>query len=312
MNKLEYKYSKYAIKNLSLYLVIAYALGCFLYMALGDSFILACELNPYLIFHGQVWRLFTWVFIPSNDRSLFSLIFLFFSYRIGKNLENAWGSFKLNLYIFTGLLFVLIGSFVLYGITRIEFADLIAEEGAKFVYTSYPFLPDGRALPEVWFEYCGTYYIIASFWLAFAVTYGESQILIQFIIPVKAKYFGVIYAVGMIYEFIVAALPERIIMAMSFVSFLFLFFCTMGYFNVYRKIQFRRRVKAGQRKYRDAAEDKNIRFVNPERGVITKHKCAICGRTELDDPNLEFRFCSKCNGNYEYCSEHLYTHVHVK
>ena len=43
-------------------------------------------------------------------------------------------------------------------------------------------------------------------------------------------------------------------------------------------------------------------------GRVAKHKCAICGRTELDDPNLEFRFCSKCNGNYEYCQNHLFTH----
>ena len=45
---------------------------------------------------------------------------------------------------------------------------------------------------------------------------------------------------------------------------------------------------------------------------ITKHKCAICGRTERDGDDLEFRFCSKCNGNYEYCNEHLFTHEHVK
>lgn len=48
------------------------------------------------------------------------------------------------------------------------------------------------------------------------------------------------------------------------------------------------------------------------RTVITRHKCAICGRTELDDENLEFRYCSKCEGNYEYCSDHLYTHEHVR
>jgi hypothetical protein len=40
------------------------------------------------------------------------------------------------------------------------------------------------------------------------------------------------------------------------------------------------------------------------------HKCAICGRTEKDDDSLEFRLCSKCNGSYEYCSDHLYTHEH--
>ena len=47
-----------------------------------------------------------------------------------------------------------------------------------------------------------------------------------------------------------------------------------------------------------------------KRGV-PKHRCAVCGRTELDDENLTFRFCSKCAGNYEYCSDHLYTHIHV-
>ena len=41
-----------------------------------------------------------------------------------------------------------------------------------------------------------------------------------------------------------------------------------------------------------------------------RHKCAICGRTENDDPNLSFRYCSKCTGNKEYCQDHLFTHTH--
>ena len=53
----------------------------------------------------------------------------------------------------------------------------------------------------------------------------------------------------------------------------------------------------------------SIRNAQP---VISKHKCAICGRTSEEYPDLEFRFCSKCNGNYEYCSEHLFTHKHVE
>ena len=43
-----------------------------------------------------------------------------------------------------------------------------------------------------------------------------------------------------------------------------------------------------------------------------RHKCCICGRTELTNPELDFRYCSRCNGNYEYCSDHLFTHTHVK
>lgn len=42
------------------------------------------------------------------------------------------------------------------------------------------------------------------------------------------------------------------------------------------------------------------------------HKCAVCGRTDKDSPGMEFRYCSKCEGNYEYCMDHLYTHKHVK
>ena len=45
---------------------------------------------------------------------------------------------------------------------------------------------------------------------------------------------------------------------------------------------------------------------------MSGHKCAICGRTYADDPTLEFRFCSKCEGSYEYCQHHIFTNEHVK
>ena len=43
-----------------------------------------------------------------------------------------------------------------------------------------------------------------------------------------------------------------------------------------------------------------------------RHKCAICGQTDVSNPSLTFRYCSKCNGNYEYCNEHLFTHKHIE
>ena len=42
------------------------------------------------------------------------------------------------------------------------------------------------------------------------------------------------------------------------------------------------------------------------------HKCAVCGITDADDPDMEFRYCSKCNGYYCYCSEHINNHVHIQ
>ena len=53
---------------------------------------------------------------------------------------------------------------------------------------------------------------------------------------------------------------------------------------------------------------RNVNNITP----MYRHRCAICGRTEISDPDLEFRFCSKCEGNYEYCSDHLYTHQHIQ
>ena len=71
----------------------------------------------------------------------------------------------------------------------------------------------------------------------------------------------------------------------------------------------RRRVHLGAKQRKRRAEFKQDIRRNPK---ITKHKCAICGQTEDSNPGLEFRFCSKCNGNYEYCQQHLFTHEHVK
>ena len=42
------------------------------------------------------------------------------------------------------------------------------------------------------------------------------------------------------------------------------------------------------------------------------HTCSICGRTSITNPELMFRYCSKCSGNHEYCQDHLFTHEHVK
>ena len=73
--------------------------------------------------------------------------------------------------------------------------------------------------------------------------------------------------------------------------------------EIHRRNQFKRAM----------GESKTVPFPGGSKsGEVTKHKCAVCGRTEKDDPNLEFRFCSKCNGNYEYCQDHLYTHIHKK
>ena len=69
-------------------------------------------------------------------------------------------------------------------------------------------------------------------------------------------------------------------------------------------IRDRRSTSRGAMNFKRAAEAKK-----QQTGYL--HKCAVCGRTDTDYPNLEFRYCSKCVGNYCYCMDHINNHVHI-
>lgn len=136
-----------------------------------------------------------------------------------------------------------------------------------------------------------------SIFLAFAMTYPEMNFYIYFVLPIKAKYLALVYLVMEIYSFITGGLELRITIGLSLLNFLIFFLLTRDWKRfspqeVARKRKFKEGIKIRPRSFR--------------------HKCAVCGRTEMDDENLEFRFCSKCKGNLEYCSDHLYTHIHVE
>ena len=284
MSPFERKFGKYAIKNLSFVLVICYAVG-YLIQMMAPSVLFYLTLNPYAILHGQVWRLFTWILIPpSNQNIFFTLIMLYFYCSIGTSLERTWGTYKYNVYIFGGMLFTILGSFLLMGYHYLFHADSIAAVGAEYFFT----------ITSIYFS---TYYINMSIFLGFAATFPDAQVLLMFIIPVKVKWLGVVYAVMLVFEFIQMGVDGRFAIAASLLNFIIFFLTSrnMMHLNpkqIHRRQEFKREVKKSS--------------------GITKHKCAICGRTEVDSPNMQFRFCSKCDGNYEYCEEHLYTHTHVK
>ena len=125
------------------------------------------------------------------------------------------------------------------------------------------------------------------------------MLLLMFVIPIKVKWMGVVYGVMMLWYFLTWGTFARFAIAASLLNFLVFFLGTKSWMHLSpkqmkRRAQFKQQVKQ-----------------NPNPG-ITRHKCAICGRTEQDDPSLEFRFCSKCNGNYEFCQYHLFTHEHFK
>ena len=275
MSKFEKRFGKYAISNLSLILILCYVVGYFIELVNAD-FLLYLTLNPYAILHGQIWRIFTWIIIPPSSLDPFTIIMLLFYYNIGTSLERTWGTYRYNVYLLSGMLFTVLGSFVW---LAIEY----------FV---------GGPVMNLSYIYFSTYYINMSIFLAFAATFPEVQVLLMFIIPVKVKWLGILYGLVLVYDFLFAgSLVTRIAIASSLLSFVIFFFTSRSHIHMSPK-QMKRRAEFKQDIRRNSR--------------VTKHKCAICGQTEDDDPSLEFRFCSKCTGNYEYCQQHLFTHTHVQ
>lgn len=284
-SKFEKKFGKYAIRNLSLVLIICYACG-YLFQMLYPNLLSYLYLNPYeIIFHGQVWRIFTWLIVPPSSFDFFTLLMLYFYYSLGTTLERTWGTYRYNVYIFSGVLFTILGAFLLFGYTWIFGGD----SGMALWGTYQGYSPLASMF--------STYYVNMSIFLAFAATYPNMQILLFFFIPIRIKIMGIIYGALLIYQFIVGGVAIRFVIGASLMNFVVFFFTSRGRIHmsprqVKRRQEFRKEVKKSTK--------------------ITRHKCAICGRTEETNPELEFRFCSKCDGNYEYCQDHLFTHTHVK
>lgn len=283
MSNFERKFGKYAIRNLSLVLIVCYGIGYLLSIFSAGIFDFL-TLNPYLILRGQIWRLITWILIPPQAGGLLStIIMMMFYYSVGTTLERTWGTYRYNVYIFLGLLFTVLGSFVSMGVGYLFHEDAIMIMGAL------DFFGNGA-------RFFSTYYVNMSIFLAFAATFPEAQVLLMFIIPIKVKWLGIAYGFLLGLSFIRGGFFERIAMVASLVNFIIFF------------VSSRRRIIISPKQMKKRTEFKSQ--VN-RRTEITKHKCAICGRTDESNPELEFRFCSKCDGNYEYCREHLFTHRHV-
>ena len=283
MSNFEKKFGKYAIKNLSLVLILCYVAG-YVMELINGNFLSYLTLNPYAILHGQIWRLFTWIIVPPGSPDFFTIIMLLFYYSIGNSLENTWGTYRYNVYILSGMLFTIIGSFLWMGIQYMMEGGNIEAAYANLLF-SYGSM------------YFSTYYINMSIFLAFAATFPNVQVLLMFLIPVKVKWMGILYGVLLVYDLFRGSFVIRIAIGSSLLNFV-IFFITS-----------RNHIHMSPRQIRRRAEFKHDIKKNSR---ITKHKCVVCGQTDEDDPNLEFRFCSKCNGNYEYCQYHLFTHTHVK
>ncbi len=295
LNKLDRKFGKYAVPNLINYLLIGYGIGYVLQLFNPNIYHLL-ELSPEYVMQGQVWRLFTWILTTPQNFSFFTIFMFLFYYWIGHTLENHWGTFRYNMYILSGYLIMTVGAMAIYWITLLA-------SGGKF----------GVSLSM------STYYVNMASFLAFATLFPNVQVYFMMILPVKIKWLAIVdgiylgytclYSVSFYFQYAgnytgLAKLQhanlcfsQSAAIVLSVLNFLIFFLATRN-MKKYSPKEMKRR-HTYQKQTRQAQS-------------IAKHKCAICGRTNETNPELSFRFCSKCEGTYEYCQDHIFTHEHVR
>lgn len=233
--------------------------------------------NLNALLHGEVWRLVTFVFVPAYSSPFALLISLYFYYWIGSTLERQWGTAKYNLYYISGALLTVLG---------VVLASLI---------TGNPYLTAA-----------GTGYVNLSMFFAFAFLFPDTTVLLFFILPVKMKWLA--YLDGALFAFdIIKAIGAHnwagvVLPIVALLNFAVFIWPEVHYLKERAKYQnSRKTVQFRQAQQQQAKQAQQQGY---------RHKCAVCGRTDTDYPDLQFRYCSKCVGYHCFCQDHIFNHVH--
>ena len=233
--------------------------------------------NLNALLHGEVWRLVTFVFVPAYSSPFALLISLYFYYWIGSTLERQWGTAKFNLYYISGALLTVLG---------VVLASLI---------TGNPYLTAA-----------GTGYVNLSMFFAFAFLFPDTTVLLFFILPVKMKWLA--YLDGALFAFdIIKAIGAHnwagvVLPIVALLNFAVFIWPEVHYLKERAKYQnSRKTVQFRQAQQQQAKQAQQQGY---------RHKCAVCGRTDTDYPDLQFRYCSKCVGYHCFCQDHIFNHVH--
>lgn len=264
--------------------------------------------NAEAIMHGQIWRLFSYIFTFASGPSflLSNILGAFFSimfyYWIGSVLEGVWGTFRFNIFYLCGILLSDLYAMLLYWIFD-----------ASLMITSH--------------------YINLSMFLAVATLVPEQRVYFMLIIPVKMKWLAwidiAVTLYGIIQKFVTLVQLLRIADIGAFYTvgsvliILFPLVALLNYLlffgrNVKELLPRLRRSPHRRKQTRAKVSEpqpnpdwaKNYRSSTGQRPY--RHKCTVCGRTDAECPDLEFRYCSKCKGYFCYCIDHINNHTHVQ
>ncbi|MCI8594879.1 MAG: hypothetical protein HFF09_06445 [Oscillospiraceae bacterium] len=265
-----------------LYIAIGNVVVFFLDLLSSGYFSALLAFIPAYILQGQVWRIVTFIFIPVNSSPLWFILSLLLYYGLGTTLEQIWGTAKFTLYYLLGILFTLVAAII-----------------AAVANPLYSVLPVANM-----------YYVNMSLFFAYATLNPDAIFRIYFILPLKAKWLAwldaLLFAIDACRYIGMGMWPMALVIVLAFLNYFLFFGSDIG-------VLFGRVKQRGQYKRRTIDfENAKRQQENLHRSQGYTHKCAVCGKTDADDPNEQFRYCSKCNGYYCYCSEHISNHVHIQ
>ena len=314
MGKLRRKFDRFCfnhrskgIPNLMLFVAIGSAVTTMM-AHLGYTYIYEILRFDYIrILKGEVWRLVTYVFTTESN-ILSALITAYCYYFLGRAVESAMGTFKFNLYYFSSILLMDI--------------FLMAVGGETIDIFHYPSLvPSVQSITAFYADFLGMFHHLALV-LCFATLYPDTQFLLFFLIPIRAWVLALFYMI-----YLVFSVADFVHAGLLFPHYLFPLIPILNYLLFFGKDCLN--IIPGAWKYK-GSRPKTVRHTPPKKesrqqsGSIPfdrgaqkgtqsyTHRCTVCGRTDVTNPELEFRYCSKCNGYYCYCEEHIGNHTHVQ
>ena len=272
------------IPNLMLYISLGCALVYLMTQVTQNSLLYSLLVfDRDAILHGQIWRLITYPLTFYHSNILLMAVFLFCYYSLGRAMENIWGTLRFNLFYFCGILMMDVWCMIFGGRADVTYLNL-------------------------------------SLFLSYATMFPNAQFLLFFIIPVKAWIFALFDLALVLYSLLADPFPYNCFSVISLANY-FLFFGA----DVLNVIPMSWRVNA-RRLFRKKSyapkqeKPKVIPFSQAGSYEATTakpkapytHKCTICGRTDVSNPELEFRYCSRCNGYHCYCEDHINNHTHIE
>ena len=278
------QHPRFGIPDLMRYVVIGQAIVYALFLFTGRNLQLLSFLDFNLegLRHGEVWRLVTFIFQPNAYSPLSFVILLSFYYFVGTTLERTWGTCRFTLYYLSGMLLSVLGT----AITALLSRDLTLSLSSA-------------------------YYLNLTLFLAFAVLYPDARINFWFILPLKASWIAIADAVLILCRVVMSILGGDLIgivmPVVALLNFLLFFWSDLGEMLGFLKSRTRQQTSPQTIQFKKAAAAQQ----REEKAQGYRHKCEVCGRTDADYPDLQFRYCSRCAGYHCYCEDHIFNHTHI-